>query len=140
MSSFNKVIIMGNLTRDPELRSIPSGKQVCEISVALNEQWQDKDDTTQERVTFVDVTCWDKLASIVAQHKRKGDAVLIEGILTTDKWQDKETGKNRTKLKVTARNVTFIGKAPTTPRAKSEPESEGEYATEMPADEGANPY
>ncbi|MCC6573278.1 MAG: single-stranded DNA-binding protein [Planctomycetes bacterium] len=111
MSSFNKVIVMGNLTRTPELRSTPGGTQVSDISVAVNEYYTDATGKKEERATFVDVTCWGKLAETVCRWKKQGDAVLIEGRLQQDKWVDKETGKNRTKLKVVAENVTFIGRA-----------------------------
>ncbi|GIK52793.1 MAG: Single-stranded DNA-binding protein [Planctomycetes bacterium] len=109
MSSFNKVIVMGNLTRTPELRSTPGGTQVCDITVAVNENWTDQGGKAQERVTFVDVTVWGKTAETVCRWKKQGDAVLIEGRLQQDKWVDKESGKNRSKLKVVAENVRFVG-------------------------------
>ena len=110
MSSFNKVIVMGNLTRTPELRSTPGGTQVCDITVAVNENWTDQSGKQQEKATFVDITCWGKTAELVCRWKKQGDAVLIEGRLQQDKWVDKETGKNRTKLKVVAEAVKFIGR------------------------------
>ncbi len=145
MSNFNRVILLGNITRDPELRSTPGGKQVCDISVAVNETWQDQSQTTQERTTFVDVTCWGKLAEMVCRWKKKGDPVLVEGALAADNWTDKETGKKRSKLKVVAARVVFTGKqggeakpAPADPQESQEAE---EYATEMPRDDSyAPPY
>lgn len=110
MSSFNKVIVMGNLTRTPELRSTPGGTQVCDITVAVNENWTDQSGKQQEKATFVDVTCWGKTAELVCRWKKQGDAVLVEGRLQQDKWVDKESGKNRTKLKVVAENVRFVGR------------------------------
>ncbi|MBP9892680.1 MAG: single-stranded DNA-binding protein [Planctomycetes bacterium] len=110
MSSFNKVIVMGNLTRTPELRSTPGGTQVCDITVAVNENWTDQSGKQQEKATFVDITCWGKTAELVCRWKKQGDAVLIEGRLQQDKWVDKESGKNRTKLKVVAEAVKFIGR------------------------------
>ncbi len=111
MSSFNKVIVMGNLTRTPELRSTPGGTQVSDISVAVNENWTDQGGKQQERVTFVEITCWGKTAELVCRWKKQGDAILVEGRLQMDKWVDKESGKNRTKLKVVAENIRFIGRA-----------------------------
>lgn len=111
MSSFNKVIVMGNLTRTPELRSTPGGTQVSDITVAVNEYYTDSSGKKEERATFVDVTCWGKTAELVCRWKKQGDAVLIEGRLQQDKWVDKETGKNRTKLKVVAETVTFVGRS-----------------------------
>lgn len=110
MSSFNKVIIMGNLTRTPELRSTGGGTQVCDITVACNDSYQDKNGTTQERAVFVECTCWGKTAENVCRWKKQGDPILVEGRLMMDEWQDKETGKKRTKLKVTAVSVTFLGR------------------------------
>ncbi len=110
MSSFNKVIVMGNLTRTPELRSTPGGTQVSDITVACNEYYTDSSGKKEERATFVDVTCWGKTAELVCRWKKQGDAVLIEGRLQQDKWVDKETGKNRTKLKVVAETITFVGR------------------------------
>lgn len=110
MSSFNKVIVMGNLTRTPELRSTPGGTQVCDITVAVNENWTDQSGKQQEKATFVDITCWGKTAELVCRWKKQGDAVLVEGRLQQDKWVDKESGKNRTKLKVVAENVRFVGR------------------------------
>ena len=113
VSSFNKVIIMGNLTADPELRSTPGGTPVAGITVAVNEAWTDQSGKKQESATFIDVTLWGKIAESVCRWKKKGDPVLVEGRLQQDKWQDKDTGKNRTKLKVTAETVTFVGAAGT---------------------------
>lgn len=109
MASFNKVVVMGNLTRTPELRSTPGGTHVTDITVAVNENYTDQQGAKHESATFVDCTCWGKTAETVCRWKKQGDAVLVEGRLAQDKWQDKETGKNRTKLKVVAESVTFLG-------------------------------
>ncbi|MDC1142213.1 single-stranded DNA-binding protein [Planctomycetota bacterium] len=104
MASFNKVIVMGNLTRDPEVRTIPSGQSVCDITLAVNEKFKDK-----ENVTFVDITVWGKQAETLARWKKKGEPLLVEGRLQMDKWQDKQSGQNRSKLKVVCVNFTFVG-------------------------------
>lgn len=104
MASFNKVIIMGNLTRDPEVRTIPSGMTVCEITLAVNEKYKDK-----EHVSFVDVTVWGKQAETLARWKKKGEPLLVEGKLRQETWTDKQTGQKRSKMKVVCDRFTFVG-------------------------------
>lgn len=111
MSSFNKVILMGNLTRDPELRSTPGGAQVTEVGLAINDVYVDKQGNKQERVDFINVTFWGKQAETLARWKKKGDPLLIEGRLRMDQWDDKETGKKRSALKVQGMGFTFLGRA-----------------------------
>jgi single-strand DNA-binding protein len=110
MASFNKVILVGNLTRDPELRHIPSGKAVCEIGLAVNRTWWDKQtNTRKEVVTFVDVTLWDRQAEVAAEYLSKGSPLLIEGHLHLDQWDDKQSGQKKSKLKVVAEVMQFLG-------------------------------
>lgn len=110
MASFNKVILMGNLTRDPEVRYIPSGTAVAEIGLAVNRSWYDKQaQQRKEEVTFVDVTLWGRQAEVAGEYLAKGRSVLIEGRLQLDTWQDKESGKNRSKLKVVGEQMTMVG-------------------------------
>lgn len=104
MASVNKVIIMGNLTRDVELKNLPTGSPVAEFGVAMNEKYKDK-----ETVVFIDVTVWGSLAENCAKYISKGSLVFIEGKITMDSWEDKTTGKKRTKLKITGLNVQFLG-------------------------------
>jgi single-strand DNA-binding protein len=111
MSSFNKVIVMGNLTRTPELRTTPGGSQVTDITLAVNDVFTDSSGTKQERVTFVDITFWGKQAETLCRWKKQGDPLLVEGALRQDKWVDKQTGQNRSKLKVQGLSFTFIGRA-----------------------------
>ncbi len=109
MASFNKVILMGNLTRDPEVRYIPSGSAVCDIGMAVNRVWYDKGSSQKkEEVTFVDVTLWGRTAEIAGEYLSKGRPVLVEGYLKMDTWQDKQSGANRSKLKVVAENMTLL--------------------------------
>jgi len=103
MANFNKVIIVGNITRDIELRYTPSGTAVADITVAVNEKRKD-----QETTAFVDCTMWDKTAENCAEYLGKGSPILVEGRLQQDNWEDKETGKKRSKLKVVASNVQFL--------------------------------
>jgi single-strand DNA-binding protein len=110
MASFNRVILMGNLTRDPQVRYLASGTAVTELGLAVNRSWTDKQSgQRREEVTFVDVTLWGRQAEIAGEYLSKGRAVLIEGRLQLDQWQDKETGQNRSKLKVVCENMTMVG-------------------------------
>lgn len=110
MASFNKVILMGNLTRDPQVKHTPSGASVGEIGLAVNRTWFDKaSNSKKEEVTFVDVTLWNRTAEIVEQYARKGDPLLIEGRLQLDTWDDKESGQKRSKLRVVAEQATLLG-------------------------------
>lgn len=110
MASFNKVILVGNLTRDPEVRFIPSGTAVCDISLAVNSQWTDrKSNERKEEVTFVEVTLWGRTAEIAGEYLAKGRPVLIEGRLHQDSWEDKETGQKRSKMKVIAESMQLLG-------------------------------
>jgi single-strand DNA-binding protein len=110
MPSFNKVIIMGNLTRDVELKYTPSGSAVAELGLAINRTWFDKQaNQKKEETTFVDVTVWGRTAEIAGEYLRKGSCVLIEGRLQTDQWEDRETGQKRSKQKVVGENMTMVG-------------------------------
>jgi len=108
MASFNKVILMGNLTRDPELRVTPKGTPVCQIGLAVNSQYKDKDGNSREEVTFVDIDCFGKQAEVIAKYMTKGRPILVEGRLKLDSWESKE-GEKRSKLKVILDNFQFVG-------------------------------
>ena len=102
---FNKVILAGNLTRDPELRFTNSGVPVCDFGLAVNEKRRDRED----EVLFIDVTAWREMGEAIANYKVKGDPILVEGKLKYHTWEDKQTGKNRSKIELTAQNVQFLG-------------------------------
>jgi single-strand DNA-binding protein len=108
MASLNKVLLVGNLTRDPEVRYTPKGTAVGECGLAINEAYT-QDGEKRERVTFVDVTLWGKTAENVGQYCHKGTALLVEGRLQLDQWDDKESGQKRSKLKVVGDRVQFLG-------------------------------
>jgi single-strand DNA-binding protein len=110
MANLNEVRLIGNLTRDPQVRQTNTGQQVCEFGVATNRRYKDSSGQQQQETTFVDVTCWAKLAEVCGQYLRKGSSVYIGGRLKLDTWQDKQTGANRSKLSVTADNVQFLDK------------------------------
>ena len=110
MASFNRVILLGNLTRDPQVKYLPSGTAVAELGLAVNRTWFDKQtQQRREEVTFVDVTLWGRQAEVAGEYLAKGRQVLIEGRLHLDTWQDKESGQNRSKLKVVCENMTMVG-------------------------------
>lgn len=104
----NKVIIIGNLGSDPELRYIASGQAVCELSVATNEKWKDKQGQMQEHTEWSKVTVWGVQAENCEKYLSKGRRVAVEGKLRTEKWQDKD-GKDRWTTKIIAQSVEFLG-------------------------------
>ena len=108
MANLNKVMLIGNLTRDPELRHTPKGTAVSEISLAINRVWNNDQGQKQEETTFVEVTLWGRQAELAQQYLVKGRPVYIEGRLQLDSWDDKETGKKRSKLRVIGENMQFL--------------------------------
>lgn len=110
MASFNRVILVGNLTRDPQVKYTPGGQAVSEIGLAVNRSWFDKNaNQKREEVTFVDVTLWGRTAEIAGEYLGKGRQVLIEGRLQLDQWDDRESGQKRSKLRVVCENLTMLG-------------------------------
>jgi single-strand DNA-binding protein len=101
-------MLIGNLTRDPELRHTPKGTAVSEISMAINRVWNNDQGQKQEETTFVEVTLWGRQAELAQQYLVKGRPVYIEGRLQLDSWDDKETGKKRSKLRVIGENMQFL--------------------------------
>ena len=144
MRGFNRVILAGNLTRDPEMRYTPKGLAIASFGLAVNRSWKDAETgELKEEVTFVDIDIFGKSAEAVAQYMKKGRPILIEGRLKLDSWDDKQTQQKRSKLKVVAESFQFLGDrqdgasggipseppraaarpAPSAPAAPSEPES-----------------
>jgi single-strand DNA-binding protein len=117
MASYNKVILMGNLTRDPEVRYLPSGMAVCDMALAVNESYKNKEGETVEQTCFVDVVVWSRQAETCGEYLRKGSPVMLDGRLQLDKWQTKE-GEPRSKLRVRADRVQFLG----SPKSGTSPE------------------
>ena len=107
--SFNQVILMGNLTRDPELRTIPSGQSVCSFSLALNRSYKGADGNWQEATDYIDVVAWGPLGERVAQYLTKGRPCLVNGRLQSRSWE--QEGQKRSKVEVVAQDVTFLGGA-----------------------------
>src|SRR5206468_6828023 len=108
MASFNKVILVGNLTRDPEVRYTPKGTAIAKLGIAVNRSWKNEAGETKEEVTFVDVDAFGRQAEVIAQYFRKGKPILIEGRLRLDQWDDKQTGQKRSRLGVVLEGFSFV--------------------------------
>ncbi|MCA8984471.1 MAG: single-stranded DNA-binding protein [Planctomycetaceae bacterium] len=110
MASYNRVILVGNLTRDPVVRYTPSGTAVSEIGLAVSRQWTDRQSNQRkEETTFVDVTLWGRQAEVAGEYLAKGRPVLIEGRLQLDQWEDKQSGEKRSKLRVVGETMQMLG-------------------------------
>src|SRR6476646_9657791 len=109
MASFNKVILLGNLTRVPEVRYTPKGTAVTELGMAVNRVYTAENGEKREETTFVDVTLWGRTAEIAGEYLRKGRPVFIEGRLQLDTWDDKQSGQKRSKLKVVGEGLQLLG-------------------------------
>ena len=108
MANLNKVLLMGRLTRDPELRYTPGGAAVTDLGVAVNRAYKTNDGESREETVFVDVTVWNRQAETCCQYLKKGRSVHVEGYLKMDTWDDKTTGEKRSKIKVQADHVQFL--------------------------------
>lgn len=109
MASLNKVFLMGNLTRDPELRYLPSGQAVCQLRLAVNRRYKTQEGELKDDTCFVDVVIWGRRGEVVNQYLSKGSPIFVEGRLQLDQWEDKASGEPRSKLQVIAENFEFIG-------------------------------
>ena len=109
MANFNKVYLMGNLTRDPEMRVTPKGTAICQFGLAISRSWKDESGQTREETAFVDIEAWGKQGEIISKYCVKGRPLFVEGRLKFDQWEDKTSGQKRSKLKVVLENFQFIG-------------------------------
>lgn len=109
MANLNRVLLIGNLTRDPEVRYTPKGTAVAEIGLAVNRIYSGEDGEKKEETTFVDVTLWARQAEVAGQYLKKGRPVFIEGRLQLDTWDDKQTGQKRSRLRVVSENLQLLG-------------------------------
>jgi single-strand DNA-binding protein len=130
----NKVQLIGRLVRDPEVRTTPSGKNVCSFSVATGFTWTDQQGQKKENTEFHNVIAWGKLGDIIAQYMKKGRQIYIEGRLQTTSWDDKTSGQKRYKTEVIAENMIMLGskpgEGPTIPAAQSKTPAEQPSPTE----------
>ena len=109
MASYNKVVLVGNLTRDPEVKYTPKGTAITDIGLAVNRTYSTDSGEKREEVTFIDITLWGRTAEIVGEYCKKGRPLLVEGRLQMDTWDDKQTGQKRSKLKVVGENIQLLG-------------------------------
>lgn len=109
MRGFSKVVIAGNLTRDPELRTTTSGSNVCGFSVAVNRVYRDSSGEQKESVSFFDCSAWNKLGETINQYAKKGTGVLVSGRLEQRSWEDKATGQKRSRVEIVVEDFNFLG-------------------------------
>jgi single-strand DNA-binding protein len=109
VSDMNSVVLVGRLTRDPELRYTPQGAAVAELGLAVNRRFVKKDGEKVEEVSFIDVVAWNRLAETMAEYLKKGRQVVLLGSLVQERWQDKESGQPRSRIRVQAQSVQFLG-------------------------------
>jgi single-strand DNA-binding protein len=148
MASYNKVLLMGNLTRDPEVRYTPKGTAIANLGLAVNRVYTTEGGEQKEEVTFIDIEVWGRQAETAGQYLSKGRPVFIEGRLKLDSWEDKESGQKRQKLKVVAERVQFLGAPKGSAEFKDQPPAEeaparaagrGGRSAAAPAREAAEP-
>ena len=141
MASFNKVILMGNLTRDPELRQTQSGTSVCRFSIAVNRSYNAQDGNLREETCFVEVDSFGRTAENIGKYFSKGKPILLEGRLRQDTWDDKDTGKSRSKLVVVLDRFAFVGGSRDSSYSGGDEQSSagGSYKRTSPAPRGKAP-
>ena len=139
---FNKVILMGNLTRDPEPRTIPSGQSVTSFTLAVNRTWRGQDGTSQESGSYLDCVAWGKPGEVIAQYLQKGRPLLVSGHLEQRSWEDKESGQKRSKVEVVVEDFNFVDSrgtaAPTTDQPKPSQKPADDVVIEDIGDEPIN--
>ena len=112
MAYLNKVFLIGNLTRDPELRVTPKGTAICQFGLAVSRKFKDESGADREEVSFIDIEAWGKQGELVSKYLSKGSPAMVEGRLKLDQWEDKTTQQKRSKLKVVLDNVQFLSSGP----------------------------
>ena len=132
MANFNKVILAGNLTRDPEVRYTPKGTAIAKLGMAINRTWKTDTGETKEEVTFVDVDAFGRQAEVISQYLKKGRPILVEGRLKLDQWDDKQTGQKRSRLGVVLEGFQFLDSGRGDGGGRSGPSSSGPSATPPP--------
>jgi single-strand DNA-binding protein len=145
MASLNKVMLIGNLTRDPEIKYTPKGTAIADIGLAVNRNYTTESGEKREEVTFIDVTLWGRTAEIVGEYCKKGRPLFVEGRLQLDQWDDKQTGQKRQRMGVVLEGFQFLGGgdrgeggAPDSPRSSSRPAPPSPKA-ESPDSDGPPP-
>lgn len=118
--NYNRTILAGNTTRDPELRVTPKGTAICQFSLAVNRQWKNEAGEKQEEVSFIDCEAWGKTGETIAKYFTKGKPIMVEGRLKQDTWEDKNTKEKRSKLKVVVDQFMFVGKPDGAPQQQQQ--------------------
>src|SRR6266436_1341493 len=142
MANLNKVLLLGNVTRDPEVRYTPKGSAVCDLGIAVNRAYTTDSGEKREEVTFVDVTLWGRTAEVASVYLKKGRPVFIEGRLQMDTWDDKQTGQKRTRLRVVGESMQLLGSRPAGAGAAAETAGEDRQMsgkTSTPPSKSAGP-
>src|SRR6187399_953363 len=137
MANLNKVLLLGNVTRDPEVRYTPKGSAVCDLGVAVNRSYTTDNGEKREETTFVDVTLWGRTAEVAGEYLKKGRPVFIEGRLQLDTWDDKQSGQKRSKLRVIGETMQLLGSRGGGGGAESGDEARPARATTPPPKAGA---
>ena len=150
MASLNKVLLMGNLTRNPEIRYTPGGSAVCEFGIAINRRFMQANGQEKEETCFVDITVWGKQAESSSRFLQKGSSVFVEGRLVYDQWTEKDTGNKRSRLRIYAERVQFLDRrdaAPqggegdgAAPQQYGQAPQQGGYSRFRSQQPGAGPY
>ena len=151
MASLNKVLLMGNLTRNPEIRYTPGGSAVCEFGMAINRRFMQANGQEKDETCFVDITVWGKQAESSSRFLQKGSSVFVEGRLVYDQWTEKETGNKRSRLRIYAERVQFLDRRDAAPQQgggnadpgasyESAPQQSGGYSRFRSQQPGAGPY
>lgn len=109
MRGFSKVILAGNLVRDPEMRATTTGSQACNFTIAVNRVYKGSDGSAQEQVSYIDCVAWGKPGETIAQYTRKGSGIIVSGRLDQRSWEDKNTGQRRSRIEVVVEDFSFIG-------------------------------
>ncbi|MDR1498113.1 MAG: single-stranded DNA-binding protein [Puniceicoccales bacterium] len=132
MASYNKVILAGNITRDPEMRTLPTGMAITKFGLAINRVYTTKEGDRREEVTFIDIDSFGKQAETIAKYCTKGSALLVEGRLRLDQWDDKNTGEKRSRLGVTLEGFSFLNSRSGTPGSTDSSGSSNNYEDSAP--------
>ena len=130
MANANIVILIGNLTKDPELKYTPGSSAVCSFTIAVNKKWTGKDGEKKEDVAFIECEAWQKTAEIIAEYLKKGSPIYIEGELKQDRWE--KEGQKHSKIKVKVSNVQFLGKGQKETKADEETSNEISNKEDIP--------
>lgn len=135
MANLNKVMLIGNLTRDPELRVLPKGTAIAQFSLAVNRKWRDEAGADREEVTYVDCEAWGKSGENIAKYVTKGKPLFVEGRLRLDQWEDKTTKEKRSRMKVVVDNFQFLGSRDDATQSQGPQPTRHPAPTAAPADE-----